>query len=272
MACMALPITFLSDYGLRDEFVGVVHSVIATIAPDARVIDLTHGIPRQDVETGARVLERSLAYAPAGVHLAVVDPEVGARRRAVALLTAEEERLLVGPDNGLLLPAADRFGGVAEAVEISASGWRLEPVSATFHGRDVFAPVAARLAAGEPLGEAGPPVEPDELVRLELSRARVEDGGLLARVVEADGFGNLALDARLRDLKGTEIRLGDPIAVRRDTRRAPGVFARTFADVERGGLLLYEDAGGALAVAINGGDAGRLLGARPGDELRVERA
>ena len=99
-------------------------------------------------------------------------------------------------------------------------------------------------------------------MRLELSRARVEDGGLVARVVETDGFGNLALDAGLRDLKGTEIRLGDPIAVRRDTRRAPGVFARTFADVDRGGLLLYEDAGGALAVAINGGDAGRLLGAR----------
>jgi S-adenosylmethionine hydrolase len=269
---MAKPITFLSDYGLRDEFVGVVHAVIARLAPGAQVIDLTHGIPRQDVETGARVLARSLAYAPAGVHLAVVDPEVGARRRAVALLTAEEERLLVGPDNGLLMAAAERFGGVVEAVEISASGWRLEPVSATFHGRDLFAPVAARLAAGEPLGEAGPPVEPAELVRLELTRARVEDGGLVARVVETDGFGNLALDARLRDLKGTELRLGDAIAVRRDTRRAPGVFVRTFADAERGGLLLYEDAGGALAVAINGGDAARLLGAQPGDELRVERA
>jgi S-adenosylmethionine hydrolase len=269
---MPRTITFLSDYGLRDEFVGVVHAVIARITPGAQVIDLTHGIPRQDVETGARVLARSLNYAPAGVHLAVVDPEVGARRRAVALLTAEEDRILVGPDNGLLALAADRFGGVAEAVEVSASAWRLEPVSATFHGRDVFAPVAARLAAGEPLAEAGTPIEPGELVGLELSRARVEYGALVARVVETDGFGNLALDARLRDLKGTEIRLGDPIAVRRDTRRAPGVFARTFADVEPGGLLLYEDAGGALAVAINGGDAGRLLGARAGDELRVERA
>jgi S-adenosylmethionine hydrolase len=190
----------------------------------------------------------------------------------VALLTAEDERVLVGPDNGLLLPAADRFGGVAEAVEISASSWRLEPVSATFHGRDVFAPVAARLAAGEPLAEAGPPVDPDDLVRIELTRARVEGCVLVARVVETDGFGNLALDARLRDLKGTDIRLGDPIAVRRDTRRAPGVFARTFADVARGALLLYEDAGGSLAVAINGGDAAALLGAGRGDELRVERA
>jgi S-adenosylmethionine hydrolase len=229
-------------------------------------------VPRQDVEAGARMLARSLPFAPAGVHLAVVDPEVGARRRAVALLTAEEERLLVGPDNGLLLPAAERFGGVAEAVEISASPWRLQPVSATFHGRDVFAPVAARLAAGEPLGDAGTPLDPDELVRIELSRARVEDAALVARVVETDGFGNLALDARLRDLKGTEIRLGDAIAVRRDTRRASGVFARTFADVAQGGLLLYEDAGGSLAVAVNGGDAAALLGLTGGDEVRLEPA
>ena len=118
-------VSFLSDYGLRDEFVGVVHAVIATIAPDARVIDISHGIPRQDVEAGARLLARSLPYAPAGVHLAVVDPEVGARRRAVALLTSEDDRLLVGPDNGLLLPAADRFGGVVEAVEISSSPWSI---------------------------------------------------------------------------------------------------------------------------------------------------
>jgi len=271
MRSMPRPITFLSDYGLRDEFVGVVHSVIARIAPDAAVIDLGHGVPRHDVEAGARMLARSLPYAPEGVHLAVVDPDVGARRRAVALLTADEDRLLVGPDNGLLMPAADRFGGVAEAVEVSASPWRLEPVSATFHGRDVFAPVAARLAAGEPLGEAGAPVEPGELVRLEGSSSQVEGGVLVAHVVETDTFGNLALDARLRDLKGTDIRLGDAIAVRRDTRRAPGVFARTFADVAQGALLLYEDAGGSLAVAINGGDAARLLGAGRGDELRVER-
>src|SRR5918993_2270477 len=115
---MARPITFLSDYALRDEFVGVVHAVIARIAPGAPVIDLTHGIPRQDVETGARVLARSLPYAPAGVHLAVVDPEVGARRRAVALLTADAERILVGPDNGPLVTPAGRFGGVAEVGEI----------------------------------------------------------------------------------------------------------------------------------------------------------
>ena len=247
---MPLPITFLSDYGLADEFVGVVHAVIARIAPDARIIDLTHGVPRQDVEAGARVLVRALPYTPAGVHMAVVDPEVGAKRRAVALRTRAEDRLLVGPDNGLLLPAAGRFGGVIEAVEISLSPWRLEPVSATFHGRDVFAPVAARLAAGEPLGDAGPPLDPAELVQVELSQARVEGGAHDTRVIERDGFGNLALDAGHRTLARTPLKIGTPIAVRVEGRRATGVYARTFADVRPGTLLLYEDAGGWLALAI----------------------
>src|SRR5207244_4090025 len=140
-------VTFLSDYGYEDEFVGVCHGVIARICPDARVIDITHGIPRHDVRSAALVLRNTLPYMPPGVHLAVVDPEVGAERRAVAVRTAADagpERLLVGPDNGLLALAADGMGGAVEAVDVGRSAWRLEPVSATFHGRDMFAPVAAR--------------------------------------------------------------------------------------------------------------------------------
>ena len=121
-AMAARPVSFLSDYGLSDEFVGVVHGVIAGICPEARVIDLGHGIPRHDVQAGALALVRSLPYVPAGVHLAVVDPEVGARRRAIALRTADEDRFLVGPDNGLLIPAAERFGeGVDDNVRIAAA-------------------------------------------------------------------------------------------------------------------------------------------------------
>jgi hypothetical protein len=267
---MTRPITFLSDYGLADEFAGVVHAVIARIAPDARVIDLSHGIGRQDVLGGALVLARALPYAPAGVHLAVVDPEVGARRRAIALRTAEEDRLLVGPDNGLLLAAAERFGGVLEAVEISASPWRLEPVSATFHGRDLFAPVTARLAAGGELADAGAPLEPAELVRLELPAATIEPGALEALVTGTDAFGNVILGAAADDLAAAGLRLGQPIAVRVESRRVPGVIARTFADVADRGLLVYEDAGGALAVAVNGGHAAGLLGVRAGATLRLE--
>ena len=267
---MARPITFTSDYGLADEFVGVVHAVIARICPEARVIDLGHGVPRQDAMAGALLLSRALPFAPAGVHLAVVDPEVGARRRAVALRTSEEDRLLVGPDNGLLIPAAERFGGVLEAVEISASPWRLEPVSATFHGRDLFAPVAARLAAGEPLAEAGEPLEPAELVSLVLPEAAV-DGGVLATVVlRVDGFGNLALAGSHTDLARGGLTLGQPVAVRTGGRRVFGVVARTFAAVKLGDLLVYEDAAGSLAVAVNGGDAAGLLGVRGGDTVRLE--
>jgi S-adenosyl-L-methionine hydrolase (adenosine-forming) len=267
---MTRPITFLSDYGLADEFVGIVHGVIAGICPDARVIDLSHGIPRQDVRAGAAMLARALPYAPAGVHLAVVDPEVGARRRALALRTAEQDRLLVGPDNGLLLPAAERFGGVAEAIEISASPWRLEPVSATFHGRDLFAPVAARLACGAPLASAGAPVEPAELVAPQQTRPRHEPGALVAHVVATDTYGNAVLDAGHDDLVESGLRLGEPLAARTGSRRVRGVVARTFADVAPGALLLYEDAGGSLALAVNGGDAAALLGVRPGDEVRLQ--
>lgn len=267
---MTRVVTFLSDYGLADEFVGVVHAVIARIAPAARVIDIGHGIARQDVLAGALALQRALPYAPPGVHLAVVDPEVGARRRAVALRTADEDRLLVGPDNGLLLPAAERFGGVVEAVEISSSPWRLEPVSATFHGRDVFAPVAARLAAGAELAEGGAPLHPDELVSLQTPRPRTEGGALTATVTGTDTFGNVMLAAGQDELTAAGLRLGDPIAVRAGGRRVLGVVARTFADVAPRQLLVYEDAGGTLAVAVNGGDAAALLGVGSGDEVTVE--
>jgi S-adenosyl-L-methionine hydrolase (adenosine-forming) len=264
----ARPITFLSDYGLGDEFVGVVHGVIAEICPEARVIDISHGVPRQDVQAGALMLARALPYVPAGVHLAVVDPEVGARRRAVALRAGD--RLLVGPDNGLLIPAAERVGGVEEAVEISASPWRLEPVSATFHGRDVFAPVAARLAAGGPLASAGAPLEPSELVALARSEPRQEEGALVTHVVATDTYGNVMTDAAHGDLLERGVRLGDAIAARAAARRVRGVVARTFSDVSAGGLLVYEDAGGSLALAVNGGNAAALLGVRAGDEVRLE--
>jgi S-adenosyl-L-methionine hydrolase (adenosine-forming) len=210
------------------------------------------------------MLRRALPYTAPGVHLAVVDPDVGARRRAVALRTADEDRLLVGPDNGLLMPAAERFGGVLEAVEISHSPWRLEPVSATFHGRDLFAPVAARLAGGEALADAGTPLETSELVALELPRPRLEDGALVAHVMVVDGFGNVQLDAAPGDLGerlGRTVTVGDGHSAR---------YLRTFADAKPGELLLYEDAAGMLALAVNGGEASRELGGlEHGDEVRL---
>ena len=262
-------LTFLSDYGLQDEFVGICHGVIALICPAARVIDLTHGVARHDVRAGALVLADAVPYMPPGVHLAVVDPDVGAERRAVAL-TAADGRLLVGPDNGLLMVAAERAGGVVEAVDIAQSRFRLEPVSATFHGRDIFAPVAAHLAAGEALAEVGEPLEPTELVTLELPRPSTRDGALIAHVLHIDRFGNLQLDAGHEDLEGSGLRLGRSVTLSVSEGREERLqYVRTFADVAVGELLLYEDAQRRLAVAVSHGDAAARLRLTVDDELRI---
>jgi S-adenosylmethionine hydrolase len=259
-----VPITFLSDYGLIDGFAGICHGVIATICPGARVIDLSHGVPRHDVRAGALILRSALPYLPAGVHLAVVDPDVGAQRRAVAL-RAGDERLFVGPDNGLLSLAAEAGGGVVEAADISSSPWRLEPVSATFHGRDIFAPVAAHLAAGEPLASAGAPLDPAELVTLELPRPRIESGVLVSHAVYVDRFGNVQLDAGHDEISEAGLKLGRSVLIGQHEAR----YVRTFADAPGGELLLYEDSARMLAVAVSQGSAAERLGVAAGDELRI---
>jgi S-adenosylmethionine hydrolase len=264
-------VTFASDYGHQDEFVGVCHGVLAGLAPLVRVIDVTHGIPRHDVRFGAIVLRNALPFMPAGVHLAVVDPEVGGRRRAIAVRCAQEEQLLVGPDNGLLRLAADRFGGIVEAVDIGHSRWRLEPVSATFHGRDLFAPVAAALARGEELAGCGEPLAVEDLALLTLPVARREGDELVAHALIADRFGNVILDAGHDDVTALGARLGDAVEIATGERVLRARFAGTFADVEPGALLLYEDAQHQLALAINRGSAADDLDVRRDAELRLRR-
>ncbi len=266
-------ITFLSDYGLADGFVGVCHGVIARICPEARVIDLTHGIPRHDASAGALALAEALPYMPAGVHLAVVDPDVGASRRAVALRAADG-RLLVGPDNGVLSLAAEGSGGVTEAADIAGSRLRLEPVSATFHGRDIFAPVSAHLAAGVPLAEVGTPLDPASLVRVELSRPRVQpSGAIVAHAVSVDRFGNVQLDVTHEDLAGSGLKLGRGVVIRLDDGRVEAApFVRTFAEALPDSVLVYEDASRRLAVAVRHGDAAAWLGLAAGDELEIAPA
>ena len=261
-------VTFLSDYGLADDFVGICHGVIAKLCPQARVIDLTHGVERQDVRRGALILQEALPYLPVGVHLAVVDPDVGADRRAVALRLADD-RLLVGPDNGLLSLAAQRSGGVVEAVDIARSSFRLEPVAATFHGRDIFAPVAAVLAAGTPIAEVGDPCDPDDLVRLTLPQPSVEDGVLLAHALYIDRFGNVGLNVEHHQLAELGFRLGARVGLDAQGRETSAVYARTFADVSRGELLVYEDAAKRLALAVSHGSAADRLELKLDDAVRI---
>jgi hypothetical protein len=199
------------------------------------------------------------------VHLAVVDPAVGTARRAIAVRTAEEDRLLVGPDNGLLSLAAQRFGGAVEAVDISRSVHRLEPVSATFHGRDLFAPVAAALAAGADLAATGDPLDADEIRPMHMPLAQVETDGLLAHAIGFDRFGNVTLDVEHQELTFAGLRLGHAVQVNDRTAQ----YAVTFADVPPGELLLYQDAYRTLALAINRGSAREALGLELDAELRI---
>ena len=261
-------VTLLTDYGTDDEFAGVCRGVIHVTCPECRVIDLTHGIPRHDVRRGALVLRNALPYVPAGVHVAVVDPEVGTERRAVAVACADG-RILVGPDNGVLSLACERFGGPVEAVDISRSPHRLEPVAATFHGRDIFAPVAAHLARGAELAEAGERLDPHDLVSLELPPPRIEPHAVRAAVVLVDGYGNVALGVGHDDLAGTALTLGRDVTIEGKGGRFPARLVRSFADVAPGEMLVYEDAYRMLAVAINRGDAATTLGVAPDDELRL---
>ena len=179
-------ICFLTDFGLQDDFVGTCHGVIARIAPDARVIDLTHGIPATQVLQGALVLSSTLPYMPRGIHLAVVDPGVGGVRRPV-VISDREGRIFVGPDNGLLLPAAER-AGIADVRELANPTYALETISRTFHGRDLFAPAAAHLANGVPLEALGPPLDPEALVRLDLPEPAFSDDRIDATMLYVDSF------------------------------------------------------------------------------------
>jgi S-adenosyl-L-methionine hydrolase (adenosine-forming) len=262
-------ITFLSDYGLEDHFVGVCHGVMARVAPGARVLDVSHAVAAQDVRQGAVVLAQAVPYLPRAVHLAVVDPGVGTGRGMVAVEAGRQ--VLVGPDNGLLVWAAEALGGVDRVHALQNPAFRLEPVSRTFHGRDVFAPAAAHLAAGVAPAELGPDLDPGGLVRLERPAVRAGAGGVAGSVVAVDHFGNLALDLRVADLENAGVAVGDPVEVRAGGRAHRVMVGETFASVAAGELVLHEDSFGSLAVAVNRGRAADRLGVGAGDPVEVAR-
>ncbi|WP_156754528.1 SAM hydrolase/SAM-dependent halogenase family protein [Actinokineospora pegani] len=250
-------ITFTTDYGLADGFPGVCEGVIARIAPAVRVLHLSHGVPPQAVRQGAALLAQAVAHLPDAVHLAVVDPGVGTTRRAVAIRAGAS--VLVGPDNGLLVPAAEALGGMTTAHEIVVD----EPEHATFHGRDVFAPAAAHLALGVDPADFGDPV-PD-LVRLPEITSTAAPGSLTSEVLAVDGFGNLQLAATAADL-ATAFPRGAEVEVATGPARLPAVVGRTFADAD---VVVLADSAGHAAVAVNRGSAAARTGARPGDAVVI---
>jgi S-adenosylmethionine hydrolase len=235
------------------------------------VIDITHGIPPQHVLQGALVLANTLPFMPTGVHVAVVDPGVGGERKPIAL-RGGDGRLYVGPDNGLLLVAADSLGGIAEAVEIANEDYMLTPVSRTFHGRDIFSPAGAHLAAGVELRELGPVLDPATLARLELPVAQIGTARIRASALYIDRFGNIQLNLTSKDLEKVGILPGTKVEVEVRFERYFAVAARTFAEVRTGDIVLYEDSYRNIALAINQGNAARMFSLQVGQEVRLSPA
>jgi len=263
------PVCFISDFGLADDFVGTCKLVMTSVAPDIRVVDLTHDVPSFGVEVGAEILQHATRYAPAdAVYLAIVDPGVGTKRRAVAL-RASSGAIMVGPDNGLLLPAADSLGGVVEAVVLTEDRYHIHPVSNTFHGRDVFAPVAAHLASGVDISEVGENLEPNSLAELRLpDAAETGDGAeLSARIISIDRYGNARLSI-MQDEAGFEYNATLTV----DTRDGGMAvkYVDTFGSAKAGELILVPDSHWRLSLAINRGSAAHALGLKVGGRVRIQ--
>lgn len=264
-------VTFLSDYGLDDVFVGVCKGVIARRAPHVRILDVCHLVAPQDVEQGATVLAAAMPFLPDGVHLALVDPMHDTPARGVVVETADGS-LLVAPDNGLLSLAWDTRGGITRVAEITNEALWRENVHTTFRGRDVFAPVAAHLAAGGAVEDVGPLLDPATLVRLEVREAVVDDDHVHAEIRTIDHFGNVSLNIARSDLEAAGIALGDTVELRCNGRTLTVPFTLTYGDVPPGRLTLCEDSFRAIQLAVNAGHASRELRVGRGDPVVIARS
>lgn len=259
-------ISFLSDYGADDEFVGVVHSVIRAIAPEVAVVDITHGIPPHDIRSGSLALARSVQYLNPGVVLAVVDPGVGTDRRAVAVEVGGGQSVLVGPDNGLLASAVSLCEGATRVVELTSEDYRLPAPGATFDGRDVFAPAAAHLCNGVDLAEFGPLVDPMTLRPGLVPVTRVEDGVLVAEVLWIDRFGNIQLNVDPAEVE----HFGPAVRVRAGEELRTARRVGAYAEIGSGELGLLVDSYGLLSLAVDSMSAAELLQIAPGDAVRLD--
>jgi S-adenosylmethionine hydrolase len=270
-------VSLTTDFGLRDPSAAICKGVVHAIAPDALVVDISHEVEKYRVRDGALLLWCALPYMPIGAHMAVVDPGVGTSRRAVAIETARGD-VLLGPDNGLLIPGAERLGGIIRAHVIESHEYRLPVVSSTFHGRDLFAPAAAHVALGVPVDSLGAAIDPRTLERLVWPAADVGRDELVTSVVYVDTFGSLKLGAEADDVLAAFGRLqpGEPLElqVAANGSRSRSVEVRwveTFAQVPVGQPLVYEDSYGRIAVALNQGRATDALGIDEDASIRLRR-
>jgi hypothetical protein len=255
---------------MDDGFVAACHGVAARIAPGIRIIDITHLVPPGDVRRGAAVLAQTIPYLPPAVHVAVVDPGVGTARRGVAVEAGDS--ILIGPDNGLLSWAVAGAGGARRAWQLTNGDLWLHPVSQTFHGRDIFTPVAAHLAAGADPGTVGTGLDPADLVTLPAPTSRVHDGEAEGEVMSVDRFGNVQLSIAASDADRLGIGFGSQVVVRCGRRQLSVPYLETFAAVAPGELVAFTDSAGLISLAVNAGDAAQQLGLPPGAHVRLTAA
>ena len=260
-------LSFLTDYGLEDGFVAACHGVAARIAPDAGLIDVTHLIPPGDVRRGAAVLAQTVPYLPPAVHVAVVDPGVGTARRGVAV--AAGDSVFIGPDNGLLSWAVRAAGGAVRAFSLTNRALWLDSVSATFHGRDIFMPVAAHLAADTDLAAAGEEIAVADLVSLPVPERLVRDSVAEGEVLTVDRFGNIQLTITASDTAEIGVAPGGMMLIRCGRHQLTVPYRDMFGAVAPGELVAYTDSAGLVAIAVNGGDAAGRLGLPPGARVSI---
>ena len=263
-------LTFLTDYGLEDGFVAACHGVASRIAPGIHVIDITHLVPPGDVRRGAAVLAQTVPYLPSAVHVAVVDPGVGTARRGVAIRAAEG--IFIGPDNGLLSWAVSAAGGAKNAYQLTNGELWLHPVAPTFHGRDIFTPVAAHLINGTDIASVGDEIDIADLVSLPAPTSRVQDGEAEGEVMSVDRFGNVQLSIAASEAGQMGIGLGASVIVRCGRRQLTLPYLETFASVAPGELVAFTDSAGLISLAVNAGDAAERLGLPPGAHVRLSVA
>jgi len=264
-------LTFLTDYGLEDGFTAACRGVAAQIAPEIPVVDITHLIPGGDVRRGAAVLAQTIPYFPPAVHVAVVDPGVGTDRRCIAIEAGDA--VLVGPDNGLLSWAASTAGGPRRAVSLTNKELWLNPEpTATFHGRDIFMPVAAHLVSGTDLASAGEEITVSDLVTLPPPTSRVLDGSAEGEVLTVDTFGNVQLSISASDVGSIGVRYGRNLVVQAGRRNLTIPYREMFGAVPPGELVAYADGAGMVSLAVNCGDAAQRLGLPPGAHVTVSVA
>jgi len=270
-------VSITTDFGARDPSTAICKGVVLTIAPQVTLIEITSEIPKFQVRDGALVLWCALPFLPVGVHVAVVDPGVGTERLPIALATVRGD-VLIGPDNGLLIPAAERLGGIVAAHAIEDPAYRLSAVSTSFHGRDIFAPAAAHVALGVPVAALGRALEPAALARLDWPQPRVADGALETAVVYVDSFGNAKLAGEPADLVAAvgPLTPGDLLLVivagAGAARSHEVPWVETFGAVVPGAPLLYEDSYGRLCLAANQASVAGLLDLHDGAHLAIRRA